>query len=173
MATLYLGLGSNLGDRAQHLHSAISLLEEIAAVEALSTIYETPPWGLCEQPAFLNAVVRLQASLSPLQLLRELQRIETQLGRKRKERWGPRTIDLDILFYDDWTVETAELVIPHPLLQERAFVLVPLAEIAPKLCHPLLEKTALELLAAVPGREEVRPWGVFQKERMGKRAEKT
>ena len=157
--TAYLGLGSNLGNRAEYLRQALSLLAESAAVEAVSSLYETEPWGLREQPAFLNAACQVGIALAPADLLHELQRIERTLGRERRQRWGPRTVDLDILFYDDLVLETPELVIPHRLLAERAFVLVPLAEIAPALRHPRLGKTVVELLSALPGREGVRWWG--------------
>ena len=157
--TAYLGLGSNLGDRAGYLRQALSRLAEIVAVEAVSSLYETEPWGLREQPAFLNAACQVRTALAPIDLLHELQRIERTLGRERLQHWGPRTVDLDILFYDDLMLETPELIIPHRLLAERAFVLVPLTEIAPALRHPRLGKTVAELLAALPGQEGVRWWG--------------
>lgn len=157
--TVYLGLGSNLGDRLGNLRRALAMLAEIASIEAVSSVYETAPWGVKEQPRFLNAVCRARTSLSPERLLEELQRIEKALGRQRGERWGPRPIDLDILFYDELVRDTPELTLPHPLLHERAFVLVPLAEVAPVLYHPRLGKTVAELLKEVAGREEVRFYG--------------
>lgn len=158
-ATAYLGLGSNLGDRAGYLRQALVLLAETVVVTTVSSLYETAPWGLREQPPFLNAACEIRTALEPHELLRAAQRIEAALGRERRQRWGPRTLDVDILLYGDRIVETEALTIPHPLLAERAFVLAPLAEIAPDLCHPRLGRTITELLAAIPGQEGVHWWG--------------
>jgi len=159
-AVVYLGLGSNLGDRAENLRQGLLLLWPAIEVEAVSSIYETVPWGLADQPLFLNAVCRGRTDLPPVEVLHDIQQVETALGRHlRLQRWGPRPLDIDILLYDDLVLETADLVIPHPLLHERAFVLVPLAEIAPTLRHPRLGKTVAEMLEAVPGREGVSWWG--------------
>ncbi len=155
----YIGLGSNLGDRVGYLRQAVGLLAWVTRVDIVSSLYETEPWGAAGQPAFLNAVCRVLTTLAPHALLTETQQIEATLGRERRVHWGPRTVDLDILFYDNRAIDTPELVIPHPLLPERAFVLIPLAEIAPGLRHPVLGKTIAELAAAVPGRETVRWWG--------------
>ena len=133
--TCYLGLGSNLGERQKTLDRAVHLLEttEGIAVLALSSTRETEPVGMTEQPMFLNAVVKIACELTPEDLLTRCQQIEDQLGRVRTVRWGPRTIDIDILLIEGVTVETERLTVPHPRMYEREFVLVPLAEIAPEL----------------------------------------
>ena len=129
MALAYVGIGSNLGDSAGRVRGAIDALASLGSVRAQSSLYRSAPWGRTDQPAFINAVVRLETDLTPLALLDALKAIETRLGRTPGERWGPRAIDLDILTYDDESVELAALRVPHPHLYERAFVLVPLAEI--------------------------------------------
>jgi 2-amino-4-hydroxy-6-hydroxymethyldihydropteridine diphosphokinase len=127
----YLGLGSNMGDRLSYLHKAVFLLNEHPAikVEKVSSVYETDPVGYTEQDQFLNIAVKISTNLHPEELLRTVQSIELELGRKREIRWGPRTIDLDILLYNHENIEAENLIIPHPRMYERAFVLAPLAEI--------------------------------------------
>jgi 2-amino-4-hydroxy-6-hydroxymethyldihydropteridine diphosphokinase len=147
--TLYIALGSNLGERAANLRAALDLLPPQVAVLAESNIYETPPWGITDQPAFLNMVIQAETALAPVELLKHLKDIETRLGRAPAARYGPRLIDLDILFYGEQVIDSPPLVIPHPRLHERGFVLVPLAELAPELRHPLLGKTIRELLANI------------------------
>lgn len=133
----FLGLGSNLEDRANYLAQAISALSSpMLKVEATSRIYETEPWGVMDQPLYWNQVLEIETSLVPLELLHVCQEIEIRLGRERKEHWGPRTIDIDLLIYDNTVSDTEELTLPHPYLEERAFVLVPLREIAPQLVLP-------------------------------------
>ncbi len=129
MALAYVGIGSNLGDSAARVRDAIVALASLGSVGAQSSLYCSAPWGRTDQPAFINAVVRLDTDLAPLALLDALKAIEARLGRTPGERWGPRAIDLDILTYDDESVDLATLRVPHPHLYERAFVLVPLAEI--------------------------------------------
>ncbi len=155
--TVFLALGTNLGDRVENLRAALQALLPIVDLRAASPVYETPPWGFADQPAFLNMVVRAETDLEPTALLRELKRIEAELGRQPSFRYGPRLIDLDILFYDQQAFELVALTVPHPRLHERAFVLVPLADLAPDLRHPLLGKTVAELLAGVE-RGDIHPF---------------
>jgi 2-amino-4-hydroxy-6-hydroxymethyldihydropteridine diphosphokinase len=156
---IYLSLGSNLGDRAANLERAIEALSEIGARVLLrSSIYETEPVDFLAQPWFLNCVVEAETSLAPRQLLEELQAIERKLGSRKLVPRGPRIIDLDILFYGAAVIHEAGMVIPHPRLAERKFVLAPLAELAPEFRHPVLRKTAAELLAATQDRSAVRIW---------------
>jgi 2-amino-4-hydroxy-6-hydroxymethyldihydropteridine pyrophosphokinase len=133
----FLGLGSNLGDRAHYLEGAVKALTSPAiTVCAISRIYETEPWGVLDQPLYWNQVIEIETILEPLDLLHACQEIELSLGRERKEHWGSRTIDIDLLIYDNRESKTAELMLPHPYLEERAFVLAPLREIAPNLILP-------------------------------------
>ena len=159
MSLIYIALGTNLGDRIANLHAAIDSLAPDVCVSRESTIYETPPWGYTEQPAFLNMVIETETSLSPRALLRCLKKRENELGRVKNFRNGPRQIDLDILFYDNLVLDEENLTIPHPRLHERAFVLVPLADIAPEFEHPLLGKTIIELLQDVDT-SEIAPFSV-------------
>jgi 2-amino-4-hydroxy-6-hydroxymethyldihydropteridine diphosphokinase len=147
MAVVYLALGTNLGNRHANLHRAVNALDAVVRITAASSVYETEPWGVTEQPRFLNMVVQGETELAPEELLRKLKSIEGALGRVASVRYGPRLIDLDILFYDDLVYSSNELQIPHPSLMERRFVLVPLAEIAPELKHPVHQTTVRELLA--------------------------
>ncbi|MBE3038513.1 MAG: 2-amino-4-hydroxy-6-hydroxymethyldihydropteridine diphosphokinase [Chloroflexi bacterium] len=146
---IYLALGTNLGDRFANLQAAIAALPPAVRVLAQSPVYETPPWGLTDQPAFLNMVLKGQTALAPVELLKHLKLLETELGRLPTVRWGPRRIDMDILFYDKLILDTPELTIPHPRLHERAFVLVPLADLEPDLVHPVLGATIKQLRSAL------------------------
>jgi 2-amino-4-hydroxy-6-hydroxymethyldihydropteridine diphosphokinase len=143
--TVYLALGTNLGDRAVNLKQAIASLTPQLEVKAKSGIYETPPWGFEEQPKFLNQVLKAKTYLDPEPLLKHLKRLEVALGRKESFPNGPRLIDIDILFYDDLVLNKPSLVIPHPRLHERGFVLLPLTDIAPDLKHPITKKSVREM----------------------------
>jgi 2-amino-4-hydroxy-6-hydroxymethyldihydropteridine diphosphokinase len=147
---VWLGLGTNLGDREENLRRALDHLAPLCGPLAVSAVYETPPWGVTDQPAFLNLVARGHTTLAPVTLLRRLKEIEAAVGRTPSRRWGPRVIDVDILAYDALVLDTETLTVPHARLHERAFVLVPLAELDPGWMHPRLRQTARELLAALP-----------------------
>lgn len=161
----YLGLGSNLGDRLAALREALALLDATPGMRLLScsSVYETEPWGVTEQPAFLNLAAGFETTLSPAELLYACKSVESRIGRAETYRWGPRVIDVDILLYGNEVVNSAEpdLQIPHARLRERAFALVPLAEIVPDLAVPLDGMSVRRLLDVVNGREEVARWGRF------------
>ena len=148
--TVYLSLGSNLGDREAHLREAVEQLKKLGDVTAVSSLYETEPVEFTAQPWFLNIAVELETELMPKQLLSALLKIEQSMGRRRLQPKGPRLIDVDILLFGNAVVSDTKLSIPHPAMHERRFVLVPLNEIAPQARHPVLRKTALELLEALP-----------------------
>lgn len=154
MTTAYLGLGSNIGDREKNIGRAVGRLSEKLTVEQVSSIYETEPMGYQAQPWFLNAVCRVSTRLTPFNLLRIVKGVESELGRAPSFRNAPRIIDIDILFYEDRVLETEELIIPHPRIAERLFILVPLAEIAPDLVHPVVQKTIRQLLSEAAGERE-------------------
>ena len=158
MARVYLGLGTNRGEREQNMATALARLQERLRLVAVSSLYETAPWGVTDQPPFLNAAVAAETDLPPAELLAFVKGMEREMGRQPGGRWGPRLMDIDILLYDDLVLETPDLVIPHPRLTERAFVLVPLAEIAPDAVHPVYKQTIQALLARASDREGVRLW---------------
>jgi 2-amino-4-hydroxy-6-hydroxymethyldihydropteridine diphosphokinase len=152
MPIVYIGLGSNLGNREKNCEKAIQLLmENGASVSKRSSMFETEPWGIGDQPKFINMVVEIETGLEPEKLLGILKKIERDAGRKPSKRWGPRVIDLDILLYEDLIVKSPELEIPHPGINEREFVLKPLLEIAPDKIHPLLKKSIKDLLNEISG----------------------
>jgi 2-amino-4-hydroxy-6-hydroxymethyldihydropteridine diphosphokinase len=159
MATAYIALGANEGDRLANLERAVKILREITTVEAISPIYETEPMGYADQPWFLNAAARVISLLFPLELLHELQSIEASLGKATPFANGPRTLDLDLLLYDDLVQASVDLDLPHPRMHERRFVLTPLADIAADAKHPTMGKTIGELLAVLPVEPIVRKWG--------------
>lgn len=146
--TVYLALGSNLGNRKENLKEAIAALSPQLDVKAKSHVYETPPWGYENQQKFYNQVLKAQTYLEPEPLLKHLKRLETALGRKVSFQNGPRLIDIDILLYDDLVLNTPLLTIPHPRMHERAFVLLPMMDIAPDLVHPVAKKSVREMVSA-------------------------
>lgn len=156
--TLYLLLGANLGEpRVTFALARQQLAQQIGPIDGASGLYETAAWGVTDQPTYLNQVLRLSTALEPEAVLERTQAIERALGRVRTQRWAARLIDIDILFYDEAIIRTPALTVPHPLLHKRRFTLVPLADIAPTLVHPVLKQTALTMLATCPDQSEVRP----------------
>lgn len=149
----FISLGSNLGDRLDNLNQALDHLPPLVIVLEISPVYETPPWGYEDQSPFLNQVIKAHTALSPFDLLSYLKKTEIVVGRQPTFRYGPRVIDLDILFYDQLVMETPQLTIPHPHLSTRAFVLVPLADIDPELRHPVTGETVREMLAHLDKRD--------------------
>jgi len=144
---IFLGLGSNLGNREENLLTAQKLIEEkVGKIRSKSSVYETAAWGITEQNAFLNQVIEVETSFSPSAVLHLVLKIEKDMGRIREIKWGERSIDIDILYYNNEIISTENLVIPHSFIQERKFVLVPLCDIAQDFIHPKLQQTNLELL---------------------------
>ena len=163
MAIVYISLGSNIGDRVGYLQQAVSLLKAIPEINVISTssFYESEPWKMNSENWFVNAVIQISTNLLPEKLLEECQRIETQLGRKRtaEKEYQDRTIDIDILFYNDLIMHTNTLTIPHPYFHKRAFVMVPMLEIAQDFTHPLFKKTVMQLYEELENPEMVLLYG--------------
>lgn len=136
----YISFGSNYGDRINNIIKALDLLAQHGQIVKISTVYESLPWGVTNQPNFLNGVLQLETKLNPIELLKVLKEIEKAVGRKERYRWGPREIDLDILLYENYIIMLSFLKIPHPYIEERDFVVIPLLEIADNLVHPLTKK---------------------------------
>ena len=156
MPKVYLLLGGNLGDRTLYLQQAReSINRQVGTLTRSSKVYETAAWGKIDQPNFLNQVLEVQTELTPEAVLQRINAIEQELGRVRKEHWGARVIDIDILFYDNLVLQTQRLTIPHPQLHLRRFTLLPLAELAPELKHPVLGKSINQLLQECPDELEV------------------
>jgi 2-amino-4-hydroxy-6-hydroxymethyldihydropteridine diphosphokinase len=152
MATVYIGIGSNMGERERNCRRAVEMLgEKGIRVVKMSSAYETAPWGVEDQPGYMNMAVMASTDLGPHELLSALKDIEKRMGRAGTARWGPRVIDLDILIYGDLVEEGPRLTIPHPRMHERGFVLRPLNEIAPGAVHPSLGKTIEDLYKMLPG----------------------
>lgn len=165
MALVYLSLGSNIGDRLSQIQQAVNFLTADNSIKlvASSAFYETEPWGNKKQHWFVNAAIAIQTELQPVELLRVCQSIEAKLGRNREnqEKWGERSIDIDILFYNDIIFKNEILEIPHKYVHQRAFALVPLLEISPNLVHPVLNKSILELHEALEAPEDVFLYGTI------------
>ena len=158
MATAFIGLGANLGDRAATLREAARRLGALGHITAVSSLYETEPVGFREQPPFLNAVIAVETALSSRDVFHALIAIEHDLGRIRSFRNAPRTLDLDVLLVDDLVLNTPDLILPHPRMHERAFVLAPLAEIAPDVRHPVLGDAMVDLLLSLSDESGVEVW---------------
>lgn len=157
--TGFLGLGTNIGERKNNLTQALTLLNDRPDLAILRTsgIYETEPWGLVDQPKFLNMVAEIATSISAIELLKRVKKLEMDMGREAGPRFGPRLIDIDILLLEDQVIDQPGLKIPHEKLHERAFVLVPLAELASELIHPILGTTIADLAEKVPGLKGINP----------------
>ncbi|MGI9534962.1 MAG: 2-amino-4-hydroxy-6-hydroxymethyldihydropteridine diphosphokinase [Thermodesulfobacteriota bacterium] len=161
MFNVFIGIGSNLGNRTENCIAALESISAFTIIKTVSSFYETEPVGNEDQPKFINAVAKVNTLLSPLTLLNSLKTIENQMGRERSERWGPRTIDLDILFYEDFVLESQELTIPHKHLHKRKFVLEPICEIEPWLEHPVSKQSVSRLLKNLEDERGVNKIGNF------------
>jgi 2-amino-4-hydroxy-6-hydroxymethyldihydropteridine diphosphokinase len=156
MNNAFLLIGGNIGDRLKSLGLATNALEKIGKVISESCVYETAAWGVTDQPSFLNKVLHIETELYAIELLKKLLEIEESIGRKRLVKFGPRKIDIDILFFNDDVVESEQLIIPHPQIQHRKFVLVPMNELQPTLKHPVLKKSINQLMLECPDQLDVK-----------------
>jgi 2-amino-4-hydroxy-6-hydroxymethyldihydropteridine diphosphokinase len=164
MNKVFLLIGGNIGDRLQNLHQAIDGLSAVCGpIIQQSAVYETAAWGITDQAAFLNQALLLTTSLPPQELITTILSVEEEMGRRRMEKFGPRVIDIDILFFNDEIINEPNLIVPHPQLQNRRFALAPMHEIAPALVHPVLHKTIEQLLKECPDELEVRKYEVGSK----------
>jgi 2-amino-4-hydroxy-6-hydroxymethyldihydropteridine diphosphokinase len=163
MNVAFLLIGGNMGKREQNLQTAKSLIQQYCGrITKSSSLYETAAWGKTDQPAFLNQALQIETTLTAEELMREILSLEKIMGRERKERYGPRIIDIDILLFNDAQHDSSFLKIPHPEMQNRLFALVPLAEIAPTVHHPVLKKSILQLLKETPDKLEVKKYTASQ-----------
>jgi 2-amino-4-hydroxy-6-hydroxymethyldihydropteridine diphosphokinase len=156
MNKAFLSLGTNLGNRDQNLNTAKELIKSSSTIVQASSVYETAAWGKTDQPSFLNQALEIETKLEATDLMHSILAIEKKMGRERKEKYGARIIDIDILFFNEEHFNDPSLKLPHPEIQNRRFVLVPMAEIAGSFTHPILKKTILQLLDSCPDRLEVR-----------------
>jgi 2-amino-4-hydroxy-6-hydroxymethyldihydropteridine diphosphokinase len=161
MPNAYIGIGSNQGNRIDYCNRAITAITKFAVIKSLSSVYETEPAGVIDQPDFINCVVEIETGLDPYKLLSKLLDVENELGRKRVGAGGPRTIDLDLIFYGDLAIEGEDLIIPHPRAHLRRFVLEPLCEIAPDFVHPILKVSVSKLLHDLEEKKRVNKVGEF------------
>ena len=159
--TVYLALGTNLGSRRENLRQALQGLPPQVEITAISRLYETEPAYILDQPTFLNLAVKGETGLSPTDLLAYVKQLEEEIGREKSIRFGPRQIDVDIIFYDDLSLDLPDLQIPHPRLAERAFVLRPLLDIAAEVTHPVLNRTVAELAAQLPAENGILSVSLF------------